>query len=52
MCHKIPFYARIQSMSTTSKLVIDIETIGEDFEALDIRATRELYTKWESYLGF
>ena len=22
-------------MSTTSKLVIDIETIGEDFEALD-----------------
>ncbi len=32
-------------MSTTSKLVIDIETIGEDFEALD-KATQENITRW------
>ena len=32
-------------MSTTSKLVIDIETIGEDFEALD-KATQENLTRW------
>jgi 3'-5' exonuclease len=32
-------------MSTTSKLVIDIETIGEDFEVLD-KATQENLTRW------
>ena len=35
----------MQVMSTTSKLVIDIETIGEDFEALD-KATQENHTRW------
>lgn len=32
-------------MSTTSKLVIDIETIGEDFDVLD-KATQENITRW------
>ena len=32
-------------MSTTNKLVIDIETIGEDFDALD-KATQENITRW------
>jgi 3'-5' exonuclease len=32
-------------MSTTNKLVIDIETIGEDFDALD-KDTRENLTRW------
>jgi DNA polymerase elongation subunit (family B) len=32
-------------MSTTSKLVIDIETIGEDFEALD-KDTQQNLTRW------
>jgi len=32
-------------MSTTNKLVIDIETIGEDFEKLD-KATQENLTRW------
>jgi len=32
-------------MSTTNKLVIDIETIGEDFDALD-KATQESITRW------
>ncbi len=32
-------------MSTTNKLVLDIETIGEDFDALD-HATRENLTRW------
>jgi len=35
----------MQVMSTTSKLVIDIETIGEDFDALD-EATQENITRW------
>jgi DNA polymerase elongation subunit (family B) len=32
-------------MSTTSKLVIDIETIGEDFDALD-KDTQQNLTRW------
>jgi 3'-5' exonuclease len=32
-------------MAATNKLVIDIETIGEDFDALD-KATQENLTKW------
>ncbi len=32
-------------MSTTNKLVLDIETIGEDFDALD-HATQENLTRW------
>jgi DNA polymerase elongation subunit (family B) len=32
-------------MSTINKLVIDIETIGEDFDALD-KATQENITRW------
>jgi len=32
-------------MSTTNKLVIDIETIGEDFDLLD-KATKENLTRW------
>lgn len=32
-------------MSTTNKLVLDIETIGEDFDALD-KATKENLTRW------
>jgi DNA polymerase elongation subunit (family B) len=32
-------------MSTTNKLVIDIETIGENFDTLD-KATQENLTKW------
>ena len=35
----------MQIMSTTNKLVIDIETIGEDFDALD-KATKENITRW------
>jgi len=35
----------MQVMSTTNKLVIDIETIGEDFDALD-KATQENITRW------
>jgi len=35
----------MQVMSTTNKLVIDIETIGEDFESLD-KATQENITRW------
>ena len=35
----------MQVMSTTSKLVIDIETIGEDFEALD-KDTQANLTRW------
>lgn len=35
----------MQVMSTTSKLVIDIETIGEDFDVLD-KATQENITRW------
>ncbi len=34
-----------QTMATTNKLVIDIETIGEDFDSLD-KATQENLTKW------
>ena len=36
---------RMQVMSTTNKLVIDIETIGEDFDSLD-KATKENLTRW------
>src|SRR3954462_10960338 len=32
-------------MSTTQKLVLDIETIGEDFDSLD-HATQENLTRW------
>ncbi len=32
-------------MSNPQKLVIDIETVGEDFDALD-RATQEVLTRW------
>jgi DNA polymerase elongation subunit (family B) len=32
-------------MSTINKLVLDIETVGEDFDALD-RATQENLTRW------
>ena len=32
-------------MSTANKLIIDIETIGEDFDALD-KATQENLTRW------
>ena len=32
-------------MSTTNKLVVDIETIGEDFDSLD-HATQENLTRW------
>ena len=32
-------------MSTTQKLVLDIETIGEDFDSLD-KATQENLTRW------
>ena len=32
-------------MSTTNKLVLDIETIGENFDALD-HATQENLTRW------
>ncbi|MBI4085916.1 MAG: ribonuclease H-like domain-containing protein [Candidatus Liptonbacteria bacterium] len=32
-------------MSTTSRLIIDIETVGEDFDSLD-KATRENLTHW------
>jgi hypothetical protein len=32
-------------MSTTNKLVLDIETVGEDFDALDA-ATQENLTRW------
>jgi len=39
------FYARILIMSTIHKLVTDIETVGEDFEALD-KTTRENLTRW------
>ncbi len=35
----------MQVMSNTNKLVIDIETIGEDFDALD-KATQENITRW------
>ena len=35
----------MQVMSTTNKLVIDIETIGEDFDVLD-KATQENITRW------
>jgi DNA polymerase elongation subunit (family B) len=35
----------MQVMSTINKLVIDIETIGEDFDALD-KATQENITRW------
>jgi len=35
----------MQVMSTTNKVVIDIETIGEDFDTLD-KATRENLTRW------
>src|SRR5258708_33152706 len=39
------FYATIITMSTTNKLIIDIETIGEDFDALD-KETQENLTRW------
>ncbi len=32
-------------MSTTKKLILDIETVGEDFDALD-HATQENLTRW------
>src|ERR1700687_3237481 len=32
-------------MSSTQKLVLDIETVGEDFDALD-EATQENLTRW------
>lgn len=35
----------MEAMSTTNKLVIDIETIGEDFDKLD-HATQENLTRW------
>jgi 3'-5' exonuclease len=35
----------MNAMSTTNKLVLDIETIGEDFDALD-HATQENLTRW------
>ena len=35
----------METMSTTQKLIIDIETIGEDFDALD-KATQENLTRW------
>src|SRR5579864_6392595 len=35
----------MEPMSTTNKLVLDIETIGEDFDALD-PATQENLTRW------
>lgn len=35
----------MQVMSITNKLVIDIETIGEDFDVLD-KATQENITRW------
>jgi 3'-5' exonuclease len=37
--------SKVNTMSTTNKLVLDIETIGEDFEALD-DATQENLTRW------
>ncbi len=54
MCHSglepesrfLPFYVILIVMSiATNKLVIDIETIGEDFSALD-HATKENLTRW------
>ena len=32
-------------MSTTNKVILDIETVGEDFDTLD-KATRENLTRW------
>lgn len=39
------FYAIITSMSNWNKLVLDIETVGEDFDSLD-KATKENLTHW------
>ena len=35
----------MEAMSTTNKLIIDIETIGEDYDSLD-KATQENLTRW------
>src|SRR5581483_12109725 len=35
----------MEAMSTTNKLVLDIETIGDDFDELDA-ATQENLTRW------
>ncbi|TSC96397.1 MAG: hypothetical protein Athens071426_176 [Parcubacteria group bacterium Athens0714_26] len=41
-----------------SKLIFDIETVGEDFDVLDettnvgdIKATKELYDYWQNYIN-